>query len=660
LFSVPCGLGGKKEVKDRERKMIVKENPKIWLVMLLIVLRMSGITIAVERHVPSQYPTIQAAIDAVVDGDEVVVAPGTYTGAGNYDIKFYGKAITVRSIEPGNPSVAATTVIDCQRKGRGFIFINGEGPNSILSGLTITYGRGEKEIYGYGEGGQFPTRGGGAIFCYNSSPRIQNCVITRNIGGFQGRGGAIYSWGGSPLITNCTISENFTEWGGGGIWCRNSNIEIRNCDIRENLEIDDWFGGGGIQCWEGHPTITHCSIINNTSMGVHQNGGGIYCRSPGALIEHCIITANTALDGGGIYFYRSSPPLFNCKITSNNAERSGGGIFCLYSSPAIARCTFSDNLATSGGGAYFFGSTLSISDCIFWTDTARSGSEMSLSTYSGGPPSQISVVYTNVQGGPTAVQVYPNCTLYWGEGSVDIDPRFVLPGYWADANNVNIVVEPNDPNAVWADGDYHLLPDSPCINAGDPNYVPEPNETDIDGEARVMFVRVDMGSDEFNPIHLGIVSKKRVARTEFAYDCNATFTNLWPFAVTNVELQMMQVPENMTIIEPNVTFGDIEFKTRQSITSIDTCMFQVDRSVAIDPDKIVWKVKCQRADTGQQIELTINGVDSSGLEGEGKIDLAELVDKWLWTGNAGSIKEDITGDGIVNLADLAALAATPR
>ena len=129
-----------------------------------------------------------------------------------------------------------------------------------------------------------------------------------------------------------------------------------------------------------------------------------------------------------------------------------------------------------------------------------------------------------------------------------------------------------------------------------------------------MFARVDMGADEFNPIRLGIVNKKRVARTEFAYDCNATFTNLWPFAVTNVELQMMQAPENMTIIEPNVTFGDIQFNTRQSITSIDTCTFQVDRSQAIKPDKIVWKVKCQRADTGMPIELTINGVDSSSLE----------------------------------------------
>jgi len=49
-----------------------------------------------EIHVPRDYPTIQAAVNAAVDGDEVIVAPGTYTGEGNRDIDFLGKAITVR------------------------------------------------------------------------------------------------------------------------------------------------------------------------------------------------------------------------------------------------------------------------------------------------------------------------------------------------------------------------------------------------------------------------------------------------------------------------------------------------------------------------------------------------------------------------------------
>jgi len=44
-----------------------------------------------------------------------------------------------------------------------------------------------------------------------------------------------------------------------------------------------------------------------------------------------------------------------------------------------------------------------------------------------------------------------------------------------------------------------LLPDSPCINAGDPNYIAEPNETDLDGNPRVMGGRIDMGAYEYSP-----------------------------------------------------------------------------------------------------------------------------------------------------------------
>ncbi|HNS21294.1 MAG TPA: hypothetical protein PKH24_12395 [Sedimentisphaerales bacterium] len=106
-------------------------------------------TIRVTNNGTGEYPTIQAAINASVSGDTVLVAPGTYTGDGNRDIDFGGKAITVRS-ETG----PGTCIIDAQGsfadRHRGFNFHMGEQADSVLDGFTITGGY------------QYPGEGGGA------------------------------------------------------------------------------------------------------------------------------------------------------------------------------------------------------------------------------------------------------------------------------------------------------------------------------------------------------------------------------------------------------------------------------------------------------------------------------------------------------------------
>jgi probable HAF family extracellular repeat protein/predicted outer membrane repeat protein len=563
---------------------------------------MTPIPEPVTRLVPDEYPTIQSAINDCNDGDVVVVSPGTYTGNGNRDIDFRGKAITVRSIDPNDPNIVAATIIDCNgtetEPHRGFYFHTSEKNNSVVAGFTITNGYGPRD--------------------------------RKYAGQMRSVAGAILCEGSSPTIRCCTISGNSSEMSGGGIYCEHGSPTIASCTIIGNSTTREWARGGGIYCWDSISNISNC-IISGNSAGY---GGGIHCDGSSLTISRCMITGNLSNYGGGIDCERSNIEITNCTISANSADDGGGGIMCWKSIGTIC-CS------------------------ILWRDkTVGYGSEIALTNTPN--PSYLTISYSNVQGGQAAAYISPNCTINWGTGNINADPCFVR--------------EPNDGGDGWGDdpatpdvneaanddyGDLHLRADSPCINAGDPNYVAGPNETDIDGELRVMFERIDMGADEFNPIRLGIVKKTRTGRTQFVYDCNATFTNLWPFAVKNVQLEMIKASDNMDINEPNVSFGDIEFSPRESITSIDTCTFQVDRSKAIEPDKIVWQVKCQRADTGMLLELTINGVSSSGLEGEGKIgfeDLAELAGQWLWVGEAGSIPEDVTGDGIVNLRDFAVLA----
>lgn len=77
---------------------------------------------AAARNVPASYSTIQAAIDAAVPGESVVIADGTYSGPGNYNLNFGGKDITVRSAS-GNRDAC---IISCDYSGRGFEFTHGE------------------------------------------------------------------------------------------------------------------------------------------------------------------------------------------------------------------------------------------------------------------------------------------------------------------------------------------------------------------------------------------------------------------------------------------------------------------------------------------------------------------------------------------------------
>ena len=300
-------------------------------------------TIVVKADGTGDYATIQSAIDNAMAGDEVVLQPGNYTGNGNRDISFGGKAITVRSTDPDNWTIVEATIIDCQsnyftiKHYRGFYFHDNETNASVLTGLTITKGYGPDEQIG----DQILSVGGG-IYCRNSSPTISNCTIMNN---------RVTDWGGgvycldnsSPTITNCTISGNHVSRDGGGGFCSdNSSPIIDNCTIGGN-EADY---GGGVYCSDtSNPVISNCTIIDNQA---EDDGGGVYFWI--GSITNCIITGNQADgQGGGVYGGNSNSTIDNCTISYNNAYRGGGLSNC---DGSIDSCRISNNQAYTGGGLY--------------------------------------------------------------------------------------------------------------------------------------------------------------------------------------------------------------------------------------------------------------------------------------------------------------------
>lgn len=345
-------------------------------IFLLLVIPCQGKVITVDDDGPADFKNVQTAIDDANDGDTVIVADGTYTGPGNYNIRFKGKAISVMSAN--GPEYC---IIDCpggkplKRPSCGFIFTEREDANSILDGFTITNGYN-------GSGSGFGRCG--AIRCLKSSPTITNCIITDNSGT---SGGAIFcEYYSSPTITKCYIIDNKGGRGGGGICCT---------------------------AWSS-PTIADCTICCNSA----KRGGGIYCGvSSSPNIINCNVSANYANEsGGGLHCNtQSSPIITNCIISCNFAQESGGGLYCQQdSSPKITNSSICDNEShqSGGGGILCWDSTPKITNSILWGNIRGDNSSNEILQISSSPV----VTYSDIKGG------------WKGEGNIDADPLFVMNG----------------------------------------------------------------------------------------------------------------------------------------------------------------------------------------------------------------------------------------
>jgi parallel beta-helix repeat protein len=474
-------------------------------------------TITVQADGNGDYPTIQDAIDDSNDGDIIICSSGTYTGPGNRDIDFLGKAITVRS-ENGPENC----IIDCNgttaKPHRGFYFHSGESPASTLSGFTIKRGK----IYG-------SNAKGGGIYCTNSSPKIENCIIADNTARAKvdthAYGGGIYiGANSSPVIENCVVSNNQVIGGkgedgsssgysgrnayGAGIYCGHSGI-IDKCRIYDN-QATGGKGGSGL-------------MFGGTGGAAY--GGGIYCQSDSTTISNCLISDNHAVGGTGGHEYADL-------IHSYGGPAYGGGL-SLHSNleSTINNCLVTGNEVeggVSGDGEQYVGyigdtygagieggtSETKIQNCIIWNN--RGDNEIANCS--------AAVTYSNVKGGRS------------GTGNIKASPLFLEPGFW-------------DANGVWVEGDYHFWPESPCVDTGDPDYIAGPNETDLDGNPRVIGGRVDMGVYEFTGVGvpevvgLEITGSEKVSEFSSAqYKAAAHYDNGETRDVTTWSAWSLQLP----------------------------------------------------------------------------------------------------------------------
>jgi len=453
------------------------------------------------------HPTIQEAIDLAVAGNLIEVGPGTYVER----INLLGKAITLRSTD--GPSA---TTIDGNGDGSVITCTDGEGPDTVIEGFTVTHGGASygggmynaggssatltnctfsgNVVHGYGggmynSGGSSPTltnctftdnsalnKGGGMYNSGDSHPTLTNCTFTDNSASY---GGGMYNPSGShPTLTNCTFSGNSAD-AGGGMLNESSSPTLTNCTFSGNV-VQGYGGGmynsggssptltnctftgnsadyvdGGAMCNSGSsPTLTDCTFSDNWAGG---DGGGMANLDSSTTLTNCTFSGNSAdYHGGGMDNYNNSPTLTNCTFSGNAADY-GGGMRNYNSNPTLTNCTFSGNSANdNGGGMRNHNSSPTLTNCILWGNAAPTGPQIFDAGFS-----TTTATYSCIQGGWT------------GTGNIDADPVFARnpndggDGWGDDPDTPDVDEGANDDY-----GDLHLLADSPCIDAADNSAVP--------------------------------------------------------------------------------------------------------------------------------------------------------------------------------------------
>jgi hypothetical protein len=355
-----------------------------------------------------------------------------------------------------------------------------------------------------------PEDGGGAIFNESGSSFLNLCTFNRNSS--EGSGGGMYNDEDShPYLTNCKFSGNSAGSRGGGMYnCYESSPNLKNCTFSGNAAD---IGGAMCNRYFSSPTMTNCTFTSNSAI----NGGGMhnYTYSTLALIN-CTFSGNSAeWCGAGMLNSSSSPTLEGCTFRGNSAGGDGGGMYNEVSSPTLTNCTFSGNSANYGGGMH---GSATITNCLISGNRGGYGGglvgcdgEITNCTIVGNSAT------THVTGGSNAGGIWwcnatiSNCIIWGNTGPDGMSSQLSdssVPTYsciqdWFGNGEGNIDADPCFADPI--NGDYHLLPDSPCIDAGDPNYIAEPNETDLDGRPRVLDGNIDdvpiidMGAYEYSP-----------------------------------------------------------------------------------------------------------------------------------------------------------------
>jgi hypothetical protein len=237
-----------------------------------LMLFLTSFTAASEIwHVPKECESIQAAIDASIDGDEVLVASGIWKES----IDFSGKSLYLHSEKGAEETVIhgnnLGTVVRCTANA-----------NSIVEGFTIRGGEAEF---------------GGGVYIENASPEFRLCLIDFNRGQ---KGGGVYVRNGNPTFEQCVFSFNEAEEGD-GIWAKHARPVLTACIFAG--DSIGWESGEMVTIRDTNSPAGACCIRDvcvQTASVACWEAGGLYRGENSTCVEACDSVCDEDVTGDGV------------------------------------------------------------------------------------------------------------------------------------------------------------------------------------------------------------------------------------------------------------------------------------------------------------------------------------------------------------------------
>jgi len=456
----------------------MKQYTTALIILVMTLIMNTGYLRAGIIHVPADYGTIQAGVDAAAVGDTVLLADGLYSGPGNRDVSIQTKCITVQS-ENG----VYFCVLDCDGSDlephRAFRVTGCTGGSTLFRGLTIRNG--------YAANGT-PDNEGGGIFISNSEVTVMDCIFSFN-DSINGNGGGLACADSNVSLVNCRFFKNNALFGG-ALGCLNSDLVVQGSSFMENNVSGG--NGGAVECVGSRLKMDDCTISGNTVLGTGSRGGGLYCDTTEIIVSNSVISRNKAVDnGGGLYVTGGSVSLVQVEFAGNRTSGNGGGAAMFDTDADILFSQFKLNASgtgeTFGGGLYISDSGLRITGSLINSNSAGTGGGICLDN-SAGTGMEINVQNCTLAGNSASsnsvycrnLMVEPEMrdSIFWGNGGEEIGSNnSILPvitysdirGGYAGSGNI-------DADPLFVDGAYHSYyisqtaadqaTDSPCLDSG--------------------------------------------------------------------------------------------------------------------------------------------------------------------------------------------------